>query len=249
MYLLGTTLIIAGLASALLATAGYALAPRGNLAALTFGRVGVRMTLVAVLAIVALLNYLFIAQRYDIEYVYNYTERALDPAFRVAAVWAGQPGSFVIWALWGVIAAQFLVRRTRHSEPYVLTIFYGDPGGAPALYADPQPVRASDAEWRGGDAAGRQRTQPDAPEHVDAHPPAGVVCRFALMAVPFAFAIGGLWRRDYDAGCMTPCRGRLQPGCSSVSRCCSAATGHMRRWGGAVTGDGTRLRIRRWCPG
>ena len=64
----------------------------------------------------AVVTALFLAQRYDIKYVYDYSSKDLEAPFRVAALWAGQPGSFVIWALWGLIAAQFLVRRTRHAE-------------------------------------------------------------------------------------------------------------------------------------
>ncbi|MBO9335895.1 MAG: cytochrome c biogenesis protein CcsA [Roseiflexus sp.] len=198
MYLLGTTLIIAGLASALLATAGYALTPRGHLVGLAFGRVGVRMTLVAVLAIVALLNYLFIAQRYDIDYVYNYTSRDLDPAFRVAAVWAGQPGSFVIWALWGVIAAQFLVRRTRHAEPYVLSIFMAIQAALLfyILIRNPfVPFMQNGVAVTPSDGKGLNPTLQNMWMLI--HPPV-LFIGFALMAVPFAFAIGGLWRRDYD---------------------------------------------------
>ena len=66
--------------------------------------------------VVLLLTTLFLAQRYDVKYVYDYSSNDLETAFRVAAVWAGQPGSFVIWAFWGLIAAQFLIRRTRHAE-------------------------------------------------------------------------------------------------------------------------------------
>jgi cytochrome c-type biogenesis protein CcmF len=76
-----------------------------------------------VLLVVALLIALFVARRYDIKYVYDYSSSDLEFRFRVASLWAGQPGSFVIWALWGLIAAQLLVRRTRHAEPYVLSVF------------------------------------------------------------------------------------------------------------------------------
>ena len=88
MYLVGTLLIVAAIASGILATVSYGLVPRGNLAALAYGRFGARATLAFVLAVVVLLNYLFIAQRYDIDYVYNYSSKDLEPYFRVAAVWA-----------------------------------------------------------------------------------------------------------------------------------------------------------------
>jgi len=198
MYLLGTVFIIAGIAAALLATAGYALAPRGNTMALAYGRIGVRIALVAVLLVVVLLNYLFVAQRYDIEYVYNYSSRELEPAFRVAAVWAGQPGSFVIWALWGVIAAQFLVRRTRHAEPYVLSVFMAIQAALLVymLIRNPfVPLMQNGVAVSPLDGKGLNATLHNFWMLI--HPPVLFV-GFALMAVPFAFAIGGLWRRDYD---------------------------------------------------
>ena len=123
MYLLGTILIISGIAAAVLASVSYALVPRGNMAALAYGRFGTRAALGAVLLVVALIMYLFLTRRYDIKYVYDYSSAELEFRFRIAAMWAGQPGSFVVWALWGLLAAQLLIRRTRHAEPYVLSVF------------------------------------------------------------------------------------------------------------------------------
>lgn len=198
MYLLGTILIICGIAAAALAAVSYALVPGGNGAALAYGRIGTRAALVAVLLVVGLLNYLFVAQRYDIQYVYDYSSRALEPHFRVAAVWAGQPGSFVIWALWGVIAAQLLVRRTRHAEPYVLSVFMTIQAALLVYMLIRNPFVPHMEN-------GVPVTPPDGKGLNEAlhnmwmliHPPILFV-GFALMAVPFAYAIGGVWRRDYD---------------------------------------------------
>lgn len=198
MYLLGTIFIIAAIAAAMLATVSYALVPRGNIAALAYGRIGVRVALVAVLLVVGLLNYVFIAQRYDIDYVYNYSSSELEPAFRVAAVWAGQPGSFVIWALWGIIAAQFLVRRTRHAEPYVLSIFMAIQAVLLIymLIRNPfVPFMQNGVAMTPVDGKGLNATLHNFWMLI--HPPILFV-GFALMAVPFSFAIGGFWRRDYD---------------------------------------------------
>lgn len=98
-YFFGTLLIVATIAMAAMASISYLLVPTGRQFALNYGRIGTRLTLVGVVAVVVLLNYLFVAQRYDVEYVYNYSSQELEPYFRVAAVWAGQPGSFVIWEI------------------------------------------------------------------------------------------------------------------------------------------------------
>ncbi|MFO7166851.1 MAG: cytochrome c biogenesis protein CcsA [Chloroflexota bacterium] len=198
MYLLGTMFIVCGIAAAALAAVSYALVPHGNIAALAYGRIGTRAALVAVLLVVGLLNYLFIAQRYDIQYVYDYSSRELEPHFRVAAVWAGQPGSFVIWALWGVIAAQALVRRTRHSEPYVLSVFMALQAALLVymLIRNPfVPHLENGVQVFPEDGKGLNPTLHNMWMLI--HPPILFV-GFALMAVPFAYAIGGVWRRDYD---------------------------------------------------
>jgi cytochrome c-type biogenesis protein CcmF len=196
-YFFGTLLIVATIAMATMATFGYLMVPFGRAQGITYGRLGTRLTLVGVLSVVVLLNYLFVAQRYDVEYVYNYSSRELEPYFRVAAVWAGQPGSFVIWALWGVIAAQFLVKRSRHAEPYVMSVvmliqlalivfmLIRNPFIL-HITADGQPPL---------DGKGLNPTLHNIWMLI--HPPI-LFIGFSLMAIPFGYVVAGLWRRDYD---------------------------------------------------
>ncbi len=199
MYLLGTLLIVSGIAAAVMATIGYALVPRGHIAALSYGRLGTRLSLLAVLLVVLLLNYLFVSQRYDIEYVYNYSSKELEPYFRVAAVWAGQPGSFVIWVLWGVLAAQFLIGRTRNNEPYVLGVFMFIQAALLVCMLIRNPfvphLDASGLPFTPEDGKGLNPTLHNMWMLI--HPPI-LFIGFALMAVPFSFAMAGLLRRDYD---------------------------------------------------
>ena len=200
MYLLGTIFIVSGIAAALLATVSYALVIRGNTAALAYGRLGTNAALGAVLLMVALLVAVFVARRYDIKYVYDYSSADLEFRFRVASLWAGQPGSFVIWALWGLIAAQFLIRRTRHAEPYVLSIFMLIQAALLffmliinpfAPYTDP----TTGAALAPSDGKGLNELLHN--PWMVIHPPILFV-GYALLALPFAFAVAGLWRRDYD---------------------------------------------------
>jgi cytochrome c-type biogenesis protein CcmF len=200
MYLFGTMLIMCGIVAAAIASVSFALVPRGNIAALKYGRFGTRVALGAVLAVVALIIYLFLARHYEIKYVYDYSSADLEFGFRVAAMWAGQPGSFVIWALWGLVAAQFLIRRTRHNEPYVLSIFMLLQASLLVFmlirnpfipYTDPTTGAATVPP----DGKGLNELLHN--PWMIIHPPI-LFTGYALMAVPFAFALGGLWRRDYD---------------------------------------------------
>lgn len=196
-YFFGTLLIVATVAMAAMATIGYLLVPFGKPQGLAFGRLGTRLTLVGVVSVVVLLNYLFVAQRYDVEYVYNYSSQELEPYFRVAAVWAGQPGSFVIWALWGIIAAQFLVKRSRHAEPYVMSVVMMIQMALVIfmLIRNPFILHITPDGIPPVDGKGLNPTLHNIWMLI--HPPILFV-GFALMAIPYGYAIAGLWRRDYD---------------------------------------------------
>src|SRR5688500_7292211 len=122
MFLLGTFLIVTAIAMAFLAVGSYAMVLRGSRPALLYRRFGVYARLDAVLMTWTLLITLFLGRRFDIEYVNNYSSRDLDFFFSVAASWAGQPGSFLVWVLWGCIVAALLATRTKHFEPYTLLV-------------------------------------------------------------------------------------------------------------------------------
>ncbi len=122
MYYIGTGLILGAILSSLLSALAFFLVVRGRVALLRWGRAGVYTTLGLAGASAALILALFVLQRYDIRYVYDYSSRDLELRYRIAAVWAGQSGSLIVWALAGLLAAPFLMRRTRHFEPYVLAL-------------------------------------------------------------------------------------------------------------------------------
>jgi len=198
MYLLGTMLIVTALAVALMAAISYTLVIRGQSGALAYGRVGVYLSLGAVVAVVLLLLLLFVARRYDIQYVNDYSSNELELPYRIASIWAGQPGSFVIWALWGLLFAPLLIGRTRQFEPYVLVtymlvhavlLFF-------MLIFNPfAPTLENGAAVVPVDGKGLNPLLHN--PWMVIHPPM-LFMGYALMAVPFALAVAGLWRRDYD---------------------------------------------------
>src|SRR6185503_11557857 len=53
-----------------------------------------------------------ISSDFSIEYVAHYTERALPLGYKIAAVWAGQEGSILLWAwLLAVLSVLFVATR------------------------------------------------------------------------------------------------------------------------------------------
>ncbi len=200
MYLFGTILIVTGLAMALLSTVSYVQVLRGKNAALAYGRAGVYGALMAMSLVWTFLILLFLARRYDVAYVNNYSSNDLDFFFTIAASWAGQPGSFAIWALWGVLAAPLLIRRSRHFEPYVLAVFMFIQAALMLfiLFVNPfVPLTDPNTGAALTPSDGRGLNPLLHNFWMIIHPPILFV-GFSLAAVPFAFALGGLLRRDYD---------------------------------------------------
>ncbi|PDW02757.1 heme lyase CcmF/NrfE family subunit [Candidatus Viridilinea mediisalina] len=201
MYLLGTFLIVTAIAMALLAVGSYAVVIRqGGSTPLLYGRFGVYASLGAVVMAWTLMITLFLARRFDIEYVNNYSSRELDLFFTVAASWAGQPGSFLIWILFGSLASALLIKRSRHFEPYALLVFMLVQAGLLTFVLILNPFKPLIDP-----ATGLQLTPPDGRGlnpllhnfWMIIHPPVLFV-GYALATVPFAFAVGALIRRDYD---------------------------------------------------
>ncbi|WP_152541361.1 cytochrome c biogenesis protein CcsA [Kallotenue papyrolyticum] len=203
-YAIGTTLIIAACASAWLAALAFALVPGGHVALLRWGRLGAWLALLLAGGVAGLLLALFVLQRYDVRYVFDYSSSELEFRYRVAAVWAGQPGSLVVWALGGLIFAPLLMRRTRQLEPYIL---------APLLALQavlllfvlmrnpfvPTPTAELPATLlRDGRVIDGRGLNPQLHNvWMVIHPPT-LFTAYGLLGVPFAMALGGLWRRDYD---------------------------------------------------
>lgn len=200
-YLVGTILIAASVILSLLSVGSYILTIRGNRSALTYGRVGVYGSLVMVVTLWFFMVALFLAHRFDIDYVNSYSSLDLTALYTIAATWGGQPGSFAIWGVFSAISAAFLVRRTRHFEPYVLTVYMVIQTGLLALMFISNPFKPLMDP-----ATGMLAQMPTDGQGLNPllhnfwmilHPPVLFV-GYALAAVPLAFALGGLLRHDYD---------------------------------------------------
>jgi cytochrome c-type biogenesis protein CcmF len=201
---IGTTLIVCAVVAALGSSVSYALVPAGRTRLLRWGRVGVWASLGFAAAAAALILALFVAQRYDIRYVFDYSSRELEFRYRVAAVWAGQPGSLIVWALAGLICAPLLIRRTRQFEPYVLAplMFLQAILIVFMLFRNPFVPTALDTVPAGllqdGVITDGRGLNPQLHNvWMVIHPPT-LFLGYGVLGVPFSMALAALWRRDYD---------------------------------------------------
>src|SRR5438132_14353364 len=63
---------------------------------------------------------MLLGRHYEMEYVWKVTDNALPLRFRIAAFWAEQEGTFLLWLLYGFILSAVLLRRIGKNESSVM---------------------------------------------------------------------------------------------------------------------------------
>jgi len=143
----------------------------------------------------AILWYGLLANRFEISYIYNHSERALPTFYKFAAIWGGQAGSLLFWALvlagYSAILVAFYRTRYRQLMPYVNAIML-----ATSLFflillifsANPfEQIGIAPEDGRG--------LNPLLQNYWMVIHPVMLYLGYVGLAVPFAFAIGALLSR------------------------------------------------------
>ena len=82
------------------------------------------MALAVIVASISLLTVL-VTSDFRVQYVVDYTSRALDLPYKIAAMWAGQGGSLLLWTLISSVLAVIIVIQNRRKQwgvgPYAMT--------------------------------------------------------------------------------------------------------------------------------
>ena len=169
----------------------------------------------ALLGAIALLLHLLISDSFAYHYPWRHSMASLPLSYKIAALWEGQEGSFLLWMFWQLIFGTWLIRsRSRlRSESLVaiclvqlcigsmlLGVVVGGwkIGSSPFLLlreAISVPVFASDPEFVPTDGTGLSPLLQN--YWMVIHPPI-LFMGFALVALPFAKALAGLWKKDID---------------------------------------------------
>jgi cytochrome c-type biogenesis protein CcmF len=128
---------------------------------------------------------------YSVAYVFQHVSNDLPTLYVVSAFWAGQEGSFLLWAMMGAVIGYALTFRTGEWEipvmrvylPVLLALVGLTVLSAPFEVAGPAPA----------DGAGLNPLLRD--PWMAIHPPVTFL-GYAVVAVPFAFAMASLKRPD-----------------------------------------------------
>jgi cytochrome c-type biogenesis protein CcmF len=193
LYLPGAVALWSALAFALASVWGYSLVLRGDVASLPFARRAYDFFALAIGLTSLVLLILLSMRDFRVEYVYQYSGLDLPGHYQLAAFWAGQKGSFLIWLFWAALLGVLLKKTTGRAEPAVMGIYLLTLLGLVFILVRENPfVLLKETPL---DGAGLNPLLQD--DWMVIHPPIMFI-GYASTAIPFAFAMAALWRRDYD---------------------------------------------------
>jgi cytochrome c-type biogenesis protein CcmF len=161
------------------------------------GRMGIGITLVEVTIASVWLLYLLVSRDFQTAYVSSHTSRDLTLPYTISAFWAGMEGSLLLWAWMLSIFATIVIFPHRENEkfkPYVgliLVIILAFLLSVLVFASNP----FTKLSYKPSDGYGLNPLLQD--PGMMFHPPTLFV-GYAGFAVPFAFAMAGLWTKKDD---------------------------------------------------
>lgn len=174
-----------------------------------------RIHSVALVGIGAILFHLILNHHYEYHYVWSHASRELPTHYIIACFWEGQEGSFLLWGFWQAVIGNILIRVAKKWEDGVMTfvalsqafiasmligveILGQRVGSSPFILlreamSGPIFQRADYLSF----ISDGQGLNPLLQNYwMVIHPPT-LFAGFALMVVPFAYALAGMWTRRY----------------------------------------------------
>src|SRR2546427_419659 len=123
--MIGGILVKVAFLSILTSGASYYLAFRKSSSYLNVGRYAYHLTACLVLSFCAYLVYLILTHQFQYTYVWNYSSTDLPTPLLLSTFYAGQEGSFSLWALYTTIIGVFLMHYTakKNYEAEVMSVW------------------------------------------------------------------------------------------------------------------------------
>ena len=212
---LGRILIALAFSSALFSALSYLLNYK------SLGRSLFYTHIVATFSSIVLIFILFFAHRYEFQYIWKHLNNDMPMRFILSAFWGGQEGGFLLWMFWHNTLALFILKKRDKWEGKVMTVLasieaflsvmlLGIYIGDFQLGLDPFLLLRQAPENIGMPWTGMSNYLESLPFFADGqglnpllqnywmtiHPPT-LFFGFASCSIPFAYAIAGLWERDY----------------------------------------------------
>lgn len=179
------------------------------------GRISFSIHGLSILATMGLIFYLMIQRHYEYAYVFDHISDELPFRYIFSAFWEGQEGSFLLWTFWHVILGWILMFTARKWESPLLSVISVVQFFIVSMLLG---IYITETYKLGINPFVLLRDTVDAPIFANAdylqliegrglnallqnywmtiHPPV-LFLGFASTTIPFAFAIAGLWTREY----------------------------------------------------
>ncbi len=217
---IGHFAITFGFVTSLLAVAGYFFATqrRNQPEAATWnkiGRAGFWLHGLSVLAVIGTIFFILIEKRYEYAYAQKVVSDDLPFKYIFSAFWQEQEGSFLLWAFWHVVLGWILMYRAKKWEAPVLAVLALIQAFIMSMILG---IHFTDEFKIGSNPLLLLRDTMDIPLFQNAdyvallqgnglnpllqnywmtiHPPT-LFLGFASTAVPFCYAVAGLWMREH----------------------------------------------------
>lgn len=196
---------------------------------------------VCVFIVFATIFYIVHQHYFEYNFAWEHSSRNLDPKYMLSCIWEAQEGSFLLWMIWNGVLGVVLMFRARHWEAPVLTIisfaqfclatmilgvyiFSFQVGHSPFLlvrqmFQDAPIFQRADylsiPQMQDGQSLNALLQN----YWMVIHPPI-LFLGFSSTLIPFAFAVSGLWKKEYGAWTRTALPWTL-------FTCCVLGTGIM----------------------
>lgn len=181
------------------------------------GRIFLIVHIVSVLIVVSTLFYILYFHLFEYHYAWKHSSTDLPWYYNFSSFWEGQEGSFLLWIFWNAVLSIFFIKRAKEWESGVIAVmlsiqvflitmvlgidlFGAHIGSSPFILLREQmqeapifktPNYLSMIQGNGLNPLLQNYW-------MVIHPPI-LFLGFASTAVPFAFAISGLLRKQYDS--------------------------------------------------
>lgn len=205
--MIGSIFLSLAFAMSLISCASYMRAmSRPSEGAIRIGRYGFHGAVISFMIASAILMYFILTHQYQYTYVWSHSSNSLSRPLLMATFYAGQEGSFMLWTLLTALIGVFVLgyaQRVRY-EPQVMSIFMLVLLCLLMILVVKSPFETIYASFPDQDIPAGF-VPPDGkglnPQlenlWITIHPPI-LFLGFAAMTVPFAFAVAGLFKRDYQ---------------------------------------------------
>ena len=178
---------------------------RGDAAMLKYGRRFFHITVVTVMGTAAILLYLILTHQFQYTYIWSYSSRELSTPLLISTFYAGQEGSFMLWALYTSFIGIFLMQHSAKKgyEPQVMSVFGLIELMLLLMLLVKNPFLYVWETWPGQVELGFVPTNgrglnPLLQNYWMVIHPQVLFTGFSSMSVPYAYAVAAMMKRDYN---------------------------------------------------